>query len=277
MKSHILCIDLESWVFSQKINSKKLNLLELCDLEEGYTPQVLEYILKILKRHDQRITFFVVTKLEEMYPGIIKTIQKEGHEVGWHTHTHQRIDNEEILTKELMLAEKIIKKYKIKGFQAPELVFFRDGYKILKDFGFTYSSSTYGNTNKIYEFDKIHEVPVSISNEKYLPSEKDVLFPSKFNFRNMLKYGIPYGSSFFWGILGGKYYINKLEKMKSQNKICNLFVHDWQLLRPKSKEYQKDVNFFWNPLFLPYKRDGVPIFESLISSFKFMPMIKLFS
>lgn len=277
MKSHILAIDLESWIFSKKINSQGFNLDELRELENKYTYQALDYLLKILKKNNQKITFFVVTKLEEMYPGIFEKIKENGHEIGWHTHTHARIDNEKILFQELRLAERYIKKYKIKGFQSPEIYFFREGYKILKDFGFIYSSSIYGNTQKIYKFDGVYEVPVSVSNENYKPADKEILFPNNFTLTKMLRYGIPYGSSFFWGILGKKYYSEKLARMQKENKICNLFIHEWQLIRPTSIEYKKDVNFFWNPLFLSYKIDVSATFEYLISTFKFMPMINLFS
>lgn len=274
---HILAIDFESWIFSQKLNSKNLNLQELRKLEDGYTNHTLEYILKTLKKYNQKITFFVVTKLEELYPGIFEKIKAEGHEIGWHTHTHARIESEEVLLKELKSAEKYIKKYKIKGFQAPEIIFFKRGYRILKEFGFAYSSSIYGNTQKIYKFDGISEIPVSTSNELYMPKEAEIIFPNNFALSKMLKYGLPYGSSFFWGILGKGYYHKKLSIMQKENKICNLFIHDWQLVRPESSEYKKDVNFFWKPLFLPYKINVASIFEHLVSSFKFMPMINLTS
>lgn len=272
---HILAIDFESWIFSKKINALNLSLDELKQLDNGYTKKTLEYLLGTLKKYNQKTTFFIVTKLEELYPGIIGAIKKEGHEIGWHTHTHREINSKEALLDELSLAEKIIKKYKIKGFQAPSIIFFRDGYRLLKQAGFVYSSSIYGNSQEKYDFDGVIEFPVSTSNENYKPAQNQIVFPANFQLSKIFQYGIPYGSSFFWGLLGKKYYSEKLSKAAREGRICNLFIHDWQLVRPTSKEYKKDTSFFWNPLFLPYKINVAPLFEYLLANFKFRPIGKL--
>lgn len=279
MKSHILSIDFETWIFAERFRSLPLTVEELRKMDNNYTPKVLKYLLEILKKYNQKTTFFVVTKFEEMYPGLIKTIQKEGHEVGWHTHTHQRIDSDEILTKELILAEKIIKKYKIDGFQAPEIYFYRNGYKLLKQFGFKYSSSIYGDSQKIYNFDGILELPVSVSKEKYSPLKNEIKFPCNLQFSKFFQYGIPYGSSLFWSILGKSYYSNKLSKMSEENKRCNLFIHNWQLVRPKTKnkEYNRDISFFHMPLFLPYRINVSNMYEFLLANFSFRPIIDFIS
>lgn len=273
---HILAIDFESWVFSKKINSQNLSLEKLRILDDGYALRALDYILSCLRKHRKKTTFFVVTKLEEMYPGILEKILKEGHEIGWHSYSHRRVDNKDALIGELTLSEKYIRKYNMKGFQAPEIIFFRGGYKILKDFGFLYSSSVYGNSGKIYSFDGVYELPVSTSNQNYKPDKNSIVFPSSFTFSKLFQYGIPYGSSFFWGFLGKNYYSKQLKEAESQNRFCNLFIHDWQLIKPESKEYKKDVSFFCNPLFLPYKIPVKDLFEYLLSHFDFKPMNSLF-
>lgn len=272
---HILTIDFESWIFSKKI--RKLNLIneELKKLDDGYTLFVLNYMLLTLRRHNQKITFFITSKIEDLYPGTIERIQNEGHEVGWHTHTHERVDNKRALIHQLQLAKKYIKKYNLCGFQAPEIVFFREGYKILKEFGFTYSSSIYGNSSHIYQFDGVFEIPVSTSNNNYAPKTNEIKFPSNLSFSNMLSYGIPYGSGFFFGILGKDYYSKKLLEASEKQVHCNLFLHDWQLVKPTSQEYKKDVSFFWNPLFLPYKIPVANLFEYLLAHFTFKPMGEL--
>lgn len=272
---HILAIDFESWIFSKKINSLSLPLQELKRLDGGYTQKTLEYLLTTLKKYNQKTTFFIVTKIEELYPGIIGAIKKEGHEIGWHTHTHREINDKEALESELNLAKKIIKKYKIKGFQAPSIIFFRDGYRLLKQAGFTYSSSIYGNSQLKYNFGGIMEFPVSVANENYKPGKNQITFPANLRLLKMFQYGLPYGSSFFWSILGKRYYLEKLSRAIREGRVCNLFIHDWQLVRPTSKEYKKDTNFFWNPFFLPYKINVTSLFESLLANFNFRPMGEL--
>lgn len=269
MNRHLLSVDFESWIFSKRINEKKLSIKELRELDNGYSKKSLNYLLKLLKKHNQKITFFVVGKLEEIYPGIIKEILDAGHEVGWHTYSHQDIVNIKILKEELEKSEKIIKKYHIRGFQAPTITFFREGYKILKDAGFDYSSSIYGNSSKPLKFSDIWEIPVSTSNRNYSPKSNQIVFPSNMRLKLIKDYGIPYGSSFFWSILGKRYYLNKLREGNSRGDTVNMFIHEWQIVTPQSPVYKKDVSFSWNPIFFPYKINVSSIFESLIREFKF--------
>lgn len=273
---HVLAVDLESWVFSRKIDSLALSIDKLRLLEDRYIYEVLDYILPLLKKHKQKITFFVVTKLEELYPGLFDRIKKDGHEIGWHTHTHARVDNVATLVKELEMAKDIITSYNMKGFQAPEIFFFKGGYKILKQYGFTYSSSLYGNSGYVYTFDGIAEWPVSVSNRAFAPKAREIVFPCNLSFLKLLSYHIPFGSGLFWGILGKNYYLKKIDEMTKRRESVNMFIHDWQLVRPKAKGYKKDVSFFWNPLFTPYKIDVDDLFELLLTTYKFQPMRDVF-
>ncbi len=265
-KKHILSVDFESWIFSKKINSQNLSISDLKKLDAGYSPKALKTMLKALKKNNQKITFFVVSKLEQIYPGIIETILEDGHEVGWHSHTHVVMHELDTLKKELDMGSEIITKYKMKGFQAPNIVFMKKGYKYLKDYGFTYSSSIYGNSNKIYKFNDVFEIPVT--SHKKDQSHAEIEFPTTL-LRSLLKREVPLGSSFFWGLLGGKFYHKKLSSLRNKGEIINMFIHDWQILTPKSEIYKKDVGFFWNPLFLPYKINVRKMFEELVSKHEF--------
>lgn len=269
MSRLFLAIDFESWIFSDQINQKKLTNKQLLNLDRGYTPRALNYLLKITKKYNQKIIFFVVSKLEELYPGIHKEILRHGHEVGWHTYSHAVIKDKETLRRELESSKEIIRKYKVRGFQAPAITFVKEGYKILKDYGFTYSSSIYGNSDVIHNFGGISEIPVSASNTKHKPKKKEVKFPSNMNVSGLLRFGIPYGSGYFWGILGKNYYHKKLTASKKNRKIANLFIHEWQLIRPTSDEYKKDIKIFSRPLFLPYRLNVSHIFEHLLANFRF--------
>lgn len=269
---HLLSIDFESWIFSEKINKKNLSLAELRKLDNGYSLKALDYILKTLKKHNQKITIFLVFKLEEIYPGIIKIILSEGHEVGWHSHTHPIIKNKSILEKELDLSKDLIRKYNIKGFQAPTISFIKEGYPLLKKYGFLYSSSIYGNSNLIYKIDGIYEIPVSVSRTSFRPKKEEIKFPSDMRPWKIIKYGLPFGSSFFWGLFGKGFYTKMLSKSKGIT-LYNLFIHDWQLITPQSKAYKKDVSVLSNPIFftffLFYRKNVSDMFEHLLSNIKF--------
>ena len=52
-----------------------------------WTPQVLE----ILKEKNVKAAFFLVGRQAEQYPGLVKRIVAEGHEIGNHTYTHANL------------------------------------------------------------------------------------------------------------------------------------------------------------------------------------------
>ncbi len=56
--------------------------------DDGPHPKYTVEILDLLKEHDIKATFFVLGKLAEQYPDIIKRQVEEGHEVGNHTYSH---------------------------------------------------------------------------------------------------------------------------------------------------------------------------------------------
>jgi len=56
--------------------------------DDGPHPQNTPRLLDILKERNIKATFFVVGQLAKEYPGIIRRILAEGHEIGNHTMTH---------------------------------------------------------------------------------------------------------------------------------------------------------------------------------------------
>lgn len=59
-------------------------------IDDGPHPLVTPLFLDILRREGVRATFFVVGDKAEEYPGLIREMAREGHELGNHTYTHQR-------------------------------------------------------------------------------------------------------------------------------------------------------------------------------------------
>lgn len=58
--------------------------------DDGPLPSVTKSILRTLKRHCTKATFFAVGKMAKAYPQIIQRVAREGHTVGAHTHSHPR-------------------------------------------------------------------------------------------------------------------------------------------------------------------------------------------
>lgn len=58
--------------------------------DDGPLPHVTNKILKALKQHCAKATFFAVGKMAKAAPEVMKRIASEGHSIGTHTHSHPR-------------------------------------------------------------------------------------------------------------------------------------------------------------------------------------------
>ncbi|MBN1383778.1 MAG: polysaccharide deacetylase family protein [Elusimicrobia bacterium] len=58
---------------------------------DGPKPQATSKLLKILKDADVKATFFVVGKMVDKYPELLKAIYEDGHEIAGHTYNHKNL------------------------------------------------------------------------------------------------------------------------------------------------------------------------------------------
>ena len=78
-------------------------------------------ILELLRKNDTSATFFVVGELLEFEPEILDKILENGHEIGFHTMYHTRLNDfnsKEQFSNELKKFSKLTNN-KSKGFRAP--------------------------------------------------------------------------------------------------------------------------------------------------------------
>jgi len=73
-----------NWVWSFSKKEKALYLT----FDDGPTPEVTEWTLNELKKHDAKATFFCIGKNVVQYPKIYQKIIDQGHSIGNHTHNH---------------------------------------------------------------------------------------------------------------------------------------------------------------------------------------------
>lgn len=70
--------------------------------DDGPHPQYTPQIVRILKQYNVRATFFVVGKMAEQHPELIRLLQQSGQEIGNHTYDHvnlTKLDEEAIATE----------------------------------------------------------------------------------------------------------------------------------------------------------------------------------
>jgi len=80
--------------------------------DDGPDPKATPKILDMLNKEGIKATFFVVGKMVEKYPGLLRQVWKEGHDVGNHTYSHPdltKLSKEDIL-EELDKTRLLVKK-----------------------------------------------------------------------------------------------------------------------------------------------------------------------
>ncbi|MBI4643933.1 MAG: polysaccharide deacetylase family protein [Deltaproteobacteria bacterium] len=68
--------------------------------DDGPSPLYTPQILALLRKYQAHATFFVLGRKVEEYPGLVKAMLKEGHEVGNHSFSHPRLTKTDQLNRE---------------------------------------------------------------------------------------------------------------------------------------------------------------------------------
>lgn len=140
---NILTIDYEEWYHG----------FGLRDNTPGSHPKrvhrLTDRLLDLLAKHHTKATFFVVARLAEEYPHLIKGISDSGHEIGCHGYDHLPLPQlgKSELTESIYKAKRILEDKSgraVRGFRAPWLKLPRDRnrfFQLLKILDFEYDSS----------------------------------------------------------------------------------------------------------------------------------------
>ncbi len=261
-----LSVDLESWVHRQignKIDSKNKKILD-----DGYIKKAVLDILFLLKKHNQKITFFVVAEIFAWYPDVIREIKTSGHEIAYHTYTHKHVKTKQDLLEELMLSEGFLKEFEPSGFRAPEATITKDCLEVLSDYGFEYDSSSYGNLGSSNIIYNVREIPISTFN--LVNPKNEFTLPRKMTKRLILS-ELPLGSGFFMSALGpaARFLPNLLS---FHNKIPVLFVHPWQILTHDNSKINGENGLLKRTALNLYSHNCSEAFIYIISHFHTIQM-----
>ncbi len=225
---NLLGIDFEDW-FHPELVQKNLKITEK-------KPQVVKGIDKIidwLRQRETSATFFVVGELLESNPEIIDKILQNGHEIGFHTMIHTRLDhqNEEKFESEIKTFEKITSK-KSRGFRAPTFSLnFESAWAldILSKNNYQYDSSVVPTKTKLYGLPNAEKFPYRISSEdieKNNPSSN--LFEFPITTTNFFGKTMPIGG-FYLRFLS-RYFIEKaIIARNKMNFPSIIYIHSWEL------------------------------------------------
>lgn len=228
MNSFLLTFDLEEFDLP-----REHNILVKKGITYRISYEGTKKILDVLRKYNIRVTFFVESKFGKKYPGLLKELIAQKHEIalhGWqHGDNYQKMEQEDALKsikKAKRTLENIIGKPVI-GFRAPRLK--PPKYEILRKAGILYDSSLhptyvprrYNNffsSRKWVMKEGIKIVPISVTPIFRLPF-------SWIWFRNL---GLNYSK-----------FCTKLSLLDQD--YVNIYFHPWEFVELNDYEFCKDL------------------------------------
>ena len=227
---NLLGIDFEDWFHPQLVQPYVKNIKHEPTMFKG-----LDKIIELLRTTETSATFFVVGKLLETNPEILDKIIENGHEIGFHTMNHDRIDTNEFkenFANEIQTFSKLTNK-KSKGFRAPTFSLNKSSSWIIDSLGksnYTYDSSVVPVKTELYGIPDAGIRPYRISSKSLEKDDENgriIEFPilvTKF-----LGKKIPAGGGFYLRTLPSRIIKNAINNYQKQKIPATFYIHSWEL------------------------------------------------
>lgn len=240
---NILGIDFEDWFHPQLVQKYVVNMKKDPMMIRG-----IDKILELLRINDSYATFFVVGELLEHDPLLLDKIIGDGHEIGFHTMHHDRLDtiNKEIFNQELLKFAEITK-HRSKGFRAPTFSLNRKStwaIDALVENNYVYDSSIVPVKTSLYGMPDADIKPYRISSDSLEKNDENgrlLEFPLAVG--KFLGKKIPIAGGFYLRVLPQSVIIKSILNYERQNIPATFYIHSWELtpeLMPRIRMSLKD-------------------------------------
>ena len=265
---NLLGIDFEDWYHPELIQRFLTN--EKCE------PKVIngfEKILELLRKTDTSATFFVVGELLEFKPEIVDKIIQNGHEIGFHTMHHTRLDSpgfKENFDMEIKTFSELTNGHS-KGFRAPTFSLNKKSswaVDMLADNGYLYDSSIMPAKSSMYGHPNAEKTPYKISSssiEQNDPDGKIMEFPLLIT--KFLGKKIPAAGGFYLRFLPMKIIKNAIRNYEKKEIPSTFYIHSWEL----TPEYMPDLPLSKKDHFITYHniKNTLSRMEDILHNFEF--------
>ncbi len=268
MNKNLLGIDFEDWYHPE--------LIQKYISHEEHQPKIIqgiEKIINLLRLHDTNATFFVVGELLKFKPELLDIILENGHEIGFHTMYHTRIDSPDFKDK---FDQEIKEFHKLtngnsKGFRAPSFSLNHQSSWIidtLEKNNYVFDSSVVPAKTNLYGIPNAPHEPYKISSdslENHVDSGKIIEFPLMVS--KILGKSIPVGGGFYLRTLPFKIIKNSFHTYEKQNIPGVFYIHSWEL----TPEYMPKINLPKKEKFITYHNldKSFSRMERLLTEFNF--------
>ena len=266
---NILGIDFEDWYHPELI---KKNITS----NEKIEPSVIQGIDKILdwlRKNETLATFFVVGELLEFRPEIFDKIIENGHEIGFHTMHHTKLDNigsKEKFTEEIKKFEQLTKK-KSKGFRAPTFSLNQTtswAIDVLQKNNYMYDSSVVPAKTDLYGLPNAKNYPYKISSDSLEENDENsefLEFPILTT--RFLGKKIPAGGGFYLRFLPLKTIKHAIKSNEKDQIPATFYIHSWEL----TPEFMPKISLPVKDNFITYHNlnKALPKMTEIIQNFEF--------
>jgi polysaccharide deacetylase family protein (PEP-CTERM system associated) len=273
---NILGIDFEDW-FHPQIIQKYLN----GNKKEPQVVKGLDKILDLLRSKDTFATFFIVGELVEYKSEILDKILSAGHEIGFHTMYHTRLDTnsfKEKFVEEIRRFAEITSK-RSRGFRAPTFSLNSSSswlIDVLVENDYLYDSSVVPAKTSLYGLPNAEKKPYRITSsslEQNDPNGKIIEFPIAIT--RFLGKKIPAAGGFYLRVLPLRVIKNTVKKYEKNNIPACFYIHSWELtpeFMPRLRLSTKDSFVTYHNIEKAYSR-----MSEIINDYKFTSFARYMS
>ena len=265
---NLLGIDFEDW-FHPELIQKNLDT-------KKKTPTVINGIDKILdwlRKNDTFATFFMVGELLEQKPELLDKILDGGHEIGFHTMTHSRLDSPNYVEKfenELIKFNKLTNG-KSKGFRAPSFSLNHQtswAIDTLSKNHYLYDSSIVPAKTRLYGVPNAEKKPYLISSQSLEQNDPNGII-TEFPLLTTKLFGktIPSGGGFFVRVLPSFIFHKSILNNNNNSIPATLYIHSWEL----TPEYMPKIALSFLDNFVTYHnlKNTMKKMDDIIKKFNF--------
>jgi len=198
-------------------------------------------ILSLLDQKNYNATFFCLGDVAEMFPGLIRLIHSQGHEIASHGYSHQMLNalSDNDIKYELLKSKGILENIlgeAVYGYRAPTFSI-RDGvYQLLKETGYRYDSSL--------NLFKYHDKYGSVDMNNFKKISEGVLDHSSgiraFTIPVISRLGLnlPWGGGGYFRLIPYVIYKREVRRFLKKNDFFMFYIHPWELdfMQPRIKD-----------------------------------------
>lgn len=235
---HLLGIDFEDWYHPQLVAPFVSDKQKIPTMHHG-----LDKILDLLRRNDTKATFFLVGEMLENNPEILDKILSGGHELGFHTMRHTRMDSPNFrstFAQELQKFERLTSK-KIVGFRAPTFSLNEQSSWVIDDLvnnGYKYDSSVIPAKTNMYGIPSAQRSPYRITASSLDKNDRNgMLIEFPLLVTKILGKTVPAAGGFYLRALPFKMITNAIKLYERKEIPASLYIHSWEL----TPEHMPDI------------------------------------